>query len=145
MNSFFMALVLQGTSHEQQFCKLSYLAIFKYESLFNLLSLIISMILVVKVKSIRPQIERHNFGWFDLMYLTIKSRYTYIILFVIDITNLILTITATVSYNSGSGMEKWECMEEFPALTMYMFVHIVMGYCLIFRMLITQLHYNFGS
>jgi hypothetical protein len=79
-------------------------------------------------------------GWFDVSYLTLPTGgycYVYLILGLIDLTQLSLTITATVVQFGGTQNERWMCVEELPTLVMFELVLMIMGYLMTVRGIVT--------
>jgi hypothetical protein len=99
-----------------------------------------------KLRSVFLSVERVNFGWFDLLYLSyMASKWPFIILIVIDLIQMTLTIWGSAFYFGSTTEVFFNCMFELPNMVNFQLVILLMGYLYMIRMIITICHFTFGT
>jgi len=78
-----------------------------------------------------------------MIFINFKMSWIYFVLLFIDLVNVVLTIYGSMLY-FGDFNEMMNCFFEITILTNFMFVLILLGYVYFIRLLVTQLHFNFG-
>lgn len=143
----FTALVLFSKDFQAPTnCKIAYPQWYKVTASFYLLFMIVTCAIFLKLKGLRNEVHRVNFGWFELLYFHFPHRSpAFALLGVIDVIHFALTVWGSKLFFGETSSDITECMISMPSLVNFMLILLVFGYLMMVRIVITWTHFRYGK
>ncbi len=104
---------------------------------------LIGAAVILGMRRVGMSFEIVDIGWFECIFIIFDGNWPYLVLLVVDISNVALHIWAIRTFFNDIKLTI-VCYLEYPILTNAMFIMIIIGFVILFRPLVMILHFKFG-